>query len=111
MNGLYVYSITVAGSFLTLVVTTGLTTGLYSPIQSSVLLAPETRNSAPTATPSDSRVFSEKPFDTPQHSGQQPPQPALPYAALESDVLDNEPKITSGSQLGLYPWTAVYDIS
>jgi hypothetical protein len=68
MNGLYVYSIVVAGSLLALV-----------------------RNPALTVTPSDNRVFLEKSFDTPQHSGQQPSQPALPYAAPESDVLDNEP--------------------
>ena len=68
MNGLYVYSIVVAGSLLALV-----------------------RNPALTVTPSDNRVFLEKFFDTPQHSGQQASQSALPYAAPESDVLDNEP--------------------
>jgi hypothetical protein len=85
--------------------------GLYSPFQSSVPLAQQNRNPAPTATSSDNRVFLEKFFDTPQHSGQQAPQPALPYAAPESDVPDNERKITSGPLLGLYSWTAVYDIS
>jgi hypothetical protein len=56
-------------------------------------------------------VFLEKFFDTPQHSGQQPSQPALAYAAPESDVLENERKITSVPLLGLDSGTAVYDIS
>jgi len=134
MNGLYVYSIMVAGSLLALVIWIShrydvplygqvgfffgafmpwavIMTGLYSPFQSSVPLAQQNENPALTATPSDNRVFLEKLFDTPQHSGQQPSQPALTYAALGSDVLDNERKITSGPLLGLYSWTAVYDIS
>ena len=116
MNGLYVYSIMVAGSLLALVIWISrrydvppygqaeiaflfgafmlwavIMTGLYSPFQSSVHLAQQNRNPALTATPSDNRVFLEKFFDTPQHSEQQPSQPALPYAAPKSDVLDNEP--------------------
>jgi Protein of unknown function (DUF2778) len=87
MNGLYVYSIVVAGSLLALV-----------------------RNPALTVTPSDNRVFLEKSFDTPQHSGQQPSQPALPYAAPESDVLDNEPPMpqmsdTPGGPGSYGPWS------
>lgn len=136
MNGLYVYSIMVGGSLLALFIWISrrydvplygqakiaflfgafmlwavMMTGLYSPFQFSVLLGQQNRNPAPAATPSDNRVFLEKFFDTPQHSGQQPPQPALAYAAPESDVLDNERKITSGPLLGLDSWTAVYDIS
>src|SRR5262245_58107500 len=92
MKRLYVCSIMVAGSLLALV-----------------------RNPALTSTPSDNRVFLETSFDTPQHSEQQLPQPALAYAAPESgvldDVLDNERKITSGPLLGLHSWTSVYDIS
>ena len=96
MNGLYVYSIVVGGSLLALVITPSLTTGLYSPIQSSVLLAQQNRNLALTATPSDDRVFLAKSFDTPQDPGEQPPQPALPYAppesaVVDSAVVDNEP--------------------
>jgi hypothetical protein len=88
-------------------------TGLYSPFQSSVLLAQQNGNPTLAATLSDNRVFLEKFFDTPQHSGQQPSQPALAYVAPESDVLDldNERKITSGPLVGLDLWTAVYDIS
>ena len=87
MNGLYVYSIVVAGSLLALV-----------------------RNPALTAIPSDNRVFLEKSFDPPQHSGQQPSQPALPYAAPESDVLDNEPPMpqmsdTPGGPGSYGPWS------
>jgi hypothetical protein len=111
MNGLYVYSIVVAGSLSALVITPSLTTGLYSPPQSSVLLTQQNENPAPTATPSDDRVFLAKSFDTPQDPGEQPPQPAPPSAALGSDVLDQEQKITSDPLLGLYSWTAVYDIS
>jgi Protein of unknown function (DUF2778) len=136
MNGLYVYSIMVAGSLLALIIWISrrydvplygqaviaslfgafmlwpvIMTGLYSPFQSSVLLAQQNRNPALAATPSDNRVFLEKFFDTRQHSGQQPSQPSLAYAAPESDVLDNEPKITSDPLLGLNSWTAVYDIS
>jgi hypothetical protein len=53
-------------------------------------------------------VFLEKSFDTPQHSGQQPP--ALPYAAPESDVLDNEPPMpqmsdTTGGPGSYGPWS------
>jgi Protein of unknown function (DUF2778) len=134
-DGLYVYSIMVGGSLLAIIwisrrydvplygqaeiafffgafmLWAVIMTGLYSPFQSSVLLAQQNRNPALAATPSDNRVFLEKFFDTPQHSGQQPPQPALAYAAPESDVLDNERKITSGPLLGLDSWTAVYDIS
>jgi hypothetical protein len=85
MNGLYVYSIVVAGSLLVLI-----------------------RNPALTVTSSDNRVFLEKSFDTPQHSGQRPP--ALPYAAPESDVLDNEPPIpqmpdTPGEPGSYGPWS------
>src|ERR1700738_4009651 len=112
MNGLYVYSIMVGGSLLALVIWISrrydvplygqaeiaflfgafvlwavIMTGLYSPFQSSVLLAQQNR------------------------LGQQPSQPALAYAAPESDVLDNERKITSGPLLGLDSSTAVYDIS
>jgi len=92
MKRLYVYSLMVAGSLLALV-----------------------RNPALTAIPSDDRAILEKSFDRPQQSEQQPTQPALPYSAPESgvldDVLDNERKITSGPLLGLHSWTAVYDIS
>ncbi len=126
MNGLYVYSIMVGGSLLALFIWisrrydvplyrqaeiaflfgafmlwTVIMTGLYSPFQSSVPLAQQNRNPAPAAAPSDNRVFLEKFFDTPQHSGQQPPLPALAYAAPKSDVLDNERKITSDPLLGL----------
>jgi Protein of unknown function (DUF2778) len=85
MNGLNVYSIVVAWSLLPLV-----------------------RNPALTVTPSDNRVFLEKSFDTPQHSGQQPP--ALPYAAPESDVLGNEPPMpqmsdTPGGPGSFGPWS------
>ena len=136
MNGLYVYSIMVDGSLLALIIWVSrrydvplygraeiaflfgafmlwavIMTGLYSPFQSSVLLAQQNGNPTLAATPSDNRVFLEKFFDTPQHSGQQPSQPALAYAAPESDVLDNERKITSGPLLGLDSGTAVYDIS
>jgi Protein of unknown function (DUF2778) len=109
MNGLYVYSIVVAGSLLALVITPGLTTGLYSPIQSSVLLTQQNSNPA-LATPSDDRVFLEKSFDTPQHSGQQPPQPALAYAVPESAVVDNEPPMpqmsdTPGGSGSYGPWS------
>ena len=86
-------------------------TGLYNPSQSSVLLTQQDRNPALTATFSDHRVFLEKFIDTPQHSGQQLAQTAQPNAALGSDVLDNERQITPGPLLGLYSWTAVYDIS
>jgi hypothetical protein len=130
MNGLYVYSILVAGSLLALVIWISrcydvplygqvgflfggfmpwavIMTGLYSPFQSSVPLAQQNANPGLTATPSDNRVFLEKKFfDTPQHSDQQPS-----YASLVSDVLDNEQKVTSGPLLGFYSWTAVYDIS
>jgi Protein of unknown function (DUF2778) len=87
MKGLYVYSIMVAGSLLALV-----------------------RNPALIATPSDNRVFLEKSFDAPQHSGQQPTQPALPYAAPESDVLDHEPPMpqmsdTPGGPGSYGPWS------
>jgi len=97
MTGLYVYSVTVAGSLLALVVC-------------SALLWQQNGNPALTATPSDNRVFSEKFFDTPQHSGQQPTQPALPYAAPESDVLDNEPPTpqmsdTPGGPGSCGPWS------
>jgi hypothetical protein len=79
-------------------------TGLYSPFQSSV---PFTQHPSLTATPSDNHVFLEEAFsDTPQQSGQQPS-----YVSLGGDVPDNELKITSGPLLGLYSWTAVYDIS
>ncbi len=136
MNGLCVYSIMAAGSLLALVIWISrrydvplygqaeiavlfgafalwpvIMTGLYSPFQSSVLLAPQNSNPAVAATPSDNHVFLEKFFDTPQPSGQQPPRPALAYAAPESDVLDNARGITSGPLLGLDAWTAVYDIS
>jgi Protein of unknown function (DUF2778) len=136
MNGLYVYSIMVGGPLLALFLWISrrynvplygqakiaflfgafmlwaiMMTGLYSPFQSSVHLTQQNRNPALAATPSDNRVILEKFFDTPQHSGQQPPQPTLAYAAPESDVLNNERKITSGPLLGLDSWTAVYDIS
>ena len=136
MNGLYVYSIMVGGSLFAMVIWisrryhvplyglpeivclsgafilwTVIMTGLYSPSQSSVLLEHQNRNPALAATPSNNLVLLEKSFDTPQHSGQQQPQPALAYAAPESGVLDNERTITSGPLLGLYSWTAVYDIS
>jgi Protein of unknown function (DUF2778) len=132
MNGLYVYSIMVAGSLLALVIWISrrydvplygqaeiaflfgafmlwavIMTSQYSPFRSSVLLAQQNRNPALAATPSDNRVFLEKFFDTPQHSGQQSSQPALAYAAPESDVLDNKRKITPGPLLGLNSWTAV----
>ncbi|HZM07652.1 MAG TPA: DUF2778 domain-containing protein [Methylocella sp.] len=135
MNGLYVYSIMVAGSLLALVIWISrrydvplygqaviaslfsafmllavIMTGLYSPFQSSVLLAQQNRDPTLAATPSVNRVFLEKFFDTRRHSGQQPFQPALAYAASESDVLDNEGKITSGPLLGLDSWVAVYDM-
>src|SRR6202048_5241316 len=134
-DGLYVYSIMVGASLLAIILISRryyvplygqaeiafffgafmlwavIMTGLYSPFQSSVLVAQQNRNPALAVTPSDNRVFLEKFFDTPQHSGQQPPQPALAYAAPESDVLDNERKITSGPLLGLDSSTAVYDIS
>jgi hypothetical protein len=82
----------------------------YSPFQSSVLLAQQNRNPALPATPSANRVFLEKFFDTPQHSGQQPSQPALPYAAPESDALDNEPPMpqmsdTPGGPGSYGPWS------
>ena len=136
MNGLYVYSIMVDGSFLALVIWISrrydlplyrqaeiaflfgafmlwavIMIGLYSPFQSSVLLAQQNGNPALAAIPSDNRAFLEKFFDTPQPSGQQPSQPALAYAAPESDVLENERKITSVPLLGLNSGTAVYDIS
>jgi hypothetical protein len=136
MNGLYVYSIMLDGSLLALVIWISrrydvplyghaeiaflfgafmlwavIMTGLYSPFQSSVLLAQQNGTPTLAATPSDNCVFLEKFFDTPQHSGQQLSQPALAYVAPESDVLDNERKITSGPLLGLDSWTAVYDIS
>jgi Protein of unknown function (DUF2778) len=60
----------------------------YSPFQSSVLLAQQNRNPALPATPSANRVFLEKFFDTPQHSGQQPSPPALPYAAAAKQSAD-----------------------
>jgi Protein of unknown function (DUF2778) len=93
MNGLYVYSIVVGGSLLALVIC-------------SVLLAQQNRPPALAAIPSENRVF----LDTPQHSGQQPPQPALPYAAPESDVLDNEPPMpqmsdTPGGPGSYGPWS------
>ena len=82
-------------------------TGLYRLFQSSVPLPQQNGNPTLTATPSDNRVFLEKKFfDTPQHSDQQ-----ASNASLGSDLLDNEPKVTSGPLLGLYSWTAVYDIS
>ena len=136
MNGLYIYSIVVDGSLLALVIWISrrydiplygraeiallfgafmlwavIMTGLYSPFQSSVLLAQQNGNPTLAATPSDNRVFLEKFFDTPQHSGQQPSQPALAYAAPESDALEYERKITSGPLVGLDLWTAVHDIS
>ena len=130
MNGLYVYPIMVSGSLLTLVawissrcdvplygkaeialLWTVIMTGLYNPSQSSVLLTQQDRNPALIATSSDNHVFLETFIDTPQHSGQQLSQTAQPNAALGSDVLDNERQITSGPLLGLYSWTAVYDIS
>src|SRR6202007_2142050 len=85
-------------------------TGLYSPFQSSVLLAHQNRNPARIATLSDDLVFLEKSFDPPHHSGQHPSQPALPYAAPESDVLDNEPPIpqmsdTPGGPGSYGPWS------
>lgn len=97
MNGLYVYSIVVAGSLLALVIC-------------SVLLAQQNRPPALTATPSENRVFLEKSFETPQHSGQQPSQPARPYAAPESDGLDNEPPMpqmsdTPGGPGSYGPWS------
>ena len=130
MNELYVDSIMVAGSLFALVawiasrsdvqlygqaeialLWTVIMTGLCNPSQSSVLLTQQDRNPALTATSSDNRVYSEEFIDTPQHSGQQLSQTAQPNAALESDVLDNERQITPGPLLGLYSWTAVYDIS
>jgi Protein of unknown function (DUF2778) len=85
-------------------------TGPYGPFQSSVLFAHQNRNPALIATHSDNRVFLEKSFDVPQHFGQQPPQPALPYAAPESDVLDHEPPIpqmsdTPGGPGSYGPWS------
>jgi hypothetical protein len=133
MNGLYVYSIMVAGFLLAqviwisrrydiplygqaeiaflfgaLMLWTVIMTGLYSPLKSSVLLT----NGSPAlaAAPSDNRVFLEKFFDTPHHSGQPPSQTVLAYAASDRDVLDNEGKITSGPLLGLDSWAAVYDM-
>src|SRR5262249_11370381 len=61
--------------------------------------------------PSENRVYLEKSFDSPQHSGQQSSQPALPYAAPESDVLYDEPPMPQMSDAapggpGSYgPWT------
>ncbi len=90
-------------------------TGLYNPTLSSVLLTQQDRNPAVTAPsldyPSDHRVFLERFIDTPQQSGQQPSQTAQPNTALGSGVLENERQITTGPLLGLYSWTAVYDIS
>jgi Protein of unknown function (DUF2778) len=129
MNGLYVYSIMVAGSLLALVIWISrrreiplfgqeeiaflfgafvigavITTGL------SVRLAQQNSNPASTATPSDNQVFFEKFSDASQHSGPQPSQPALPYAASESAVLDNEPPIaqmpeTPGGPGSYGPWS------
>ena len=138
MNGLYVYSILVAGSLLALAIWISrrydlplygqvgflfggfmpwavIMTGSYSPLQSSVPVAQQKAN-PDLVTPSDNRVFLEKRFfDAPQHYDQQPSQPVLKYAALGSDVFDdvfnNEREITSGPLLNLYSWTAVYDIS
>jgi hypothetical protein len=82
-------------------------TGLYKLYQSSIPLPQQNGSPTQTATPSDNRVFLEKKFfDTPQHSDQQ-----ASYASLGSDLLDSEPKVTSGPLLGFYSWTAVYDIS
>ncbi|MBO0733312.1 MAG: DUF2778 domain-containing protein [Methylocapsa sp.] len=155
MNGLYVYSIMVAGFLLALVISisrrhevsshgqayiailsgaflpgvvimaglsvhsaqqnrnptvTATPSDKYSQLQSSILLAQQNRNPSPTAIPSDNRVVLEN-FDALQRSGQQPSQAAPPYGAPESGVLDTEREITSGPLLGLYSWTAVYDIS
>ena len=133
-DGLYVYSIMVGGSLLAIIwisrrydvplygqaeiafffgafmLWAVIMTGLCSPFQSSVLVAQQNRNPALAVTPSDNRVFLEKFFDTPQHSGQQPSQPALPYAAPESDVLDNEPPMpqmsdTPGGPGSYGPWS------
>jgi hypothetical protein len=137
MHGLYVYSIMVAGSLLALVIWVSrrcdiprygqakiailfgafmvwgviITNCLYNQFQSSVLLAQQNGNSALTAIPSDNGAILEKFADKPQRSGQESPEPETPYAAPESDVLDNGRKITLGPLLGLYSWTAVYDIS
>ena len=134
MNGLYVYSILIAGSLLALVIwisrrydfplygqvgflfsgfmpCAAIMTGSYSPLQSSVPVAQQNAN-PDLVTPSDNRVFLEKTFfDAPQHSDQQLSQPALKYATLGSDVFDNAREITPGPLLDLYSWTAVYDIS
>lgn len=134
MSGLYIYAIMVGGFFFAIVIWilrhydvplhrqaemvylfgafmlwAVIMTGLYRPFQSSVILAQQNRSPLLTATPSDGRVLLAKSLDTP--SEQQPSQPALAYAAPESDVLDNERQIPSDPLLGLYSWTAVYDIS
>ncbi|MCI0735405.1 MAG: DUF2778 domain-containing protein, partial [Beijerinckiaceae bacterium] len=96
-----------AGAFMLWAV---IMTSLYSPFQSSVLLAQQNRNSALAVTPSDNRVLLEKFFDTPQHSGQQLSQPAMVYAAPESDVVDREPPMpqmsdTAGGPGSYGPWS------
>jgi len=97
MKGLCVYSITVGGSLLALVICPG-------------LLGQPNGNPALTAAPSENRVVLETLFDTPQRSGQQPPRPALPKAAPESAVLDNQPIMpqmsdTPGRPGSYGPWS------